>query len=132
MNQILTWHTLGSDGNQYSIGPAYYLNADYEPFAVRIYAEVAPDVEDAQFNIYVGGVTIFPDRATHTYHPQGGISVRAAAKTYIALSKDRNSEDFSDDFAEDVLVSDSWVTCNLIKDGGGKNFTVQLEIAPVE
>jgi len=111
---------------------AYYMDTHYIPVAVRLYAEEAPSVEDAQFNIYCSGASIFPDRATHTYHPQGGISVRANAKTYIALSKGSNSEDALDEFVEGTLAKDSWVTCNLIKDGGGRNFTVQLELAPSE
>jgi len=127
---ILTWTTLKDGGNKYSVGPAYYLGADYVPVAVRVYAEVAPDVEDAQFDIYCGGVSIFPNRADHNYYPQGGIETRVAPRTYQMLAKDSNSEDIADDFIENALIADSWITCNLIKDGGGKNITIQLEIEP--
>ena len=130
--RVLTWNALKSDGNLYSIGATYYIEADYEPVAVRIYAEVAPDVEDAEFNIYDDGTTIFGDRSSSTYYPMGGIEIQATPVTTILLMKGENNEVIAEDFKAGLLIEEgSWISCNLIKDGGGKNFTVHLELSKV-
>ena len=126
--RVLTWNTLKSDGNLYSIGATYYIEADYEPVAVRLYAEVAPDVEDAEFNIYNNGETIFQNRASDTYYVTGGVQTKATPVTNVILTKGENDEVFAGDFKDTVIEGGSWVSCNLIKDGGGKNFTVQLDL----
>jgi len=41
-DRILTWHRHKIDGDETRIGPTYYMDAEYEPLAVRIYAETAP------------------------------------------------------------------------------------------
>ena len=127
-NRVLTWNALKSDGNLYSIGATYYIEADYEPVAVRLYAEVAPDVEDAEFNIYDDGVTILQNRASDTYYVTGGVQTKATSVTNVVLTKGGNDEVFAGDFKDTVIEGGSWVSCNLIKDGGGKNFTVQLDL----
>jgi len=110
---------------------AYYVDADCTPIAVRVYAQVAPDVEDAEFNIYDDGVTIFSDRASHTYYPRGGVQTYASPVTNIGLTKGENDEVLADDFKDNTIDSGSWLSCNLIKDGGGTNFTVQLDLEVV-
>ncbi len=123
---------MASDGNQYSMPPSvYYLDMDCEPIAVRLYAENAPDVEDAEFNIYNDGTTIFADRASHTYYKTGGIETYASAVTNISLTKGENDEVLAGDFKDEVIEAGSWISCNLIKDGGGKNFTVQLDLREI-
>jgi len=129
---ICTFRAFKDDGNNFNIG-ARYIDVDYTPVAVRVYAEQAPDVEDARFDIYVGGVSIFPDRARDTLYPAGGVAVKATeVKTYMMLTKDTNSEDIMDDFSGEPMEKDNWITCNLLRDGGGRNFTIQLELAPIE
>jgi hypothetical protein len=128
-DRILTWQCFQANGNKYHIGPTYYLEADYAPLAVRIVAEHAPDVDDAQFNIYDDGTSIFVDNA-HVYrHTRTGQIESDGAETEIPLHKDESSEPYAEDFIEDsILEQGSWISCNIIKDGGGRNFTVHLEL----
>ena len=130
--RTLTWNALTDGGNKRSIGATFFIDAEYEPVAVRIYAEQAPDVEDAEFNIYADGVTIFADRSSPTFYITGGVETGADAVTNIVLEKGENSEDAAQDFTEDiVLARGSWISCNLIKDGGGRNFSIHLELTEV-
>ncbi len=130
--RTLTWNALTDGGNKLSIGATYYIDAEYEPVAVRIYAEQAPDVEDAEFNIYDDGVTIFADRSSPTFYITGGVETEADPVTNIVLSKGENSNDAAQDFKESLeLEKGSWISCNLIKDGGGRNFSVHLELTKV-
>ncbi len=131
-NRTLTWNALSADGNKLSIGATYYIDAEYEPIAVRIYAEKAPDVEDAEFNIYDDGVTIFADRSSPTFYITGGVETVADPVTNLVLEKGENSNDAAQDFLESLeLVKGSWISCNLIKDGGGRNFSIHLELTEV-
>ena len=132
-DKVLTWNCLSSGGNKYHIGPTYYMDADYIPTAVRIIAEEAPDVEDAEFDIYDDGVTIFADRAPKYLHTRTGKVESDGAKTTVLLHVDESEEVDADDFAEDTVIEEgSWVTCNCVKDGGGRNFTVHLELEKLD
>ena len=127
MDRILTFHTHAFVGNQARMSPsAYYIEADYVKSAVRIYAEEAP-VRDAEFDIYDDGVSIFNNRAavhTDVY----GIITRDAAKTTAVLAENQHSEDIADDFNDTPIEKGSWVSCDAVNGGGGRNFTVQLEL----
>ncbi len=130
--RTLTWNSLTDGGNKMSIGATFFIDAEYEPIAVRIYAEQAPDVEDAEFNIFDDGVTIFADRSSPTFYVTGGVETEADAVTNIVLAKGENSNDAAHDFDESlVLEKGSWISCNLIKDGGGRNFSIHLELSKV-
>lgn len=131
MNRILNWNALSDGGNNYNLG-SFYIGEDSIPAAARIHAEISPDVEDAEFDIKCNGVSIFPARNRNIYYPNGGVQTKRDGETTVSLSKGSNSEDIIDAFAEDALVKDTWITCNLINDGGGRNFSIQLEIASVE
>lgn len=128
---FLTWHTLKNTGDGYSIGATYYMDTDYIPVAVRLYAEDAPDIEDAEFNIYKDGVTLFNDRSTKTFRTISG-KFEADAETNITLTKGETQEVTADDFTEELLLEEgTFISCNILKDGGGRNFTIQLEIEKV-
>lgn len=134
MNRVLVWNAFRCDGDEYAIGPAYYLEGDYVPVGVRLYAEVSPGVEDAEFDIYDDGSSIFADKASHTYYYDGGTvpSARATSDTTVSLhvgdTEEVDAENFQDEF---FLEQGSWITCRFVKDGGGKNFTVLLELKPM-
>ena len=137
MNRILTWNALDFTGNLLSIGATYYIDADYEPVAVRIYCEQAPDYEDAEFNIYDDGETIFADRSSPTIEATSGghqsfDASTTDASTNLTLAEGENESVDAEDFKEGLLIEEgSWVSCNLIKDGGGKNFSVHLELRQI-
>lgn len=131
MNRVLSWSTFKSGGNHYSIGPTYYMEADYEPVAVRIYAEIAPSDGDAEFNIYDDGVSIFSNKASDTMYPMGGVQTTASAETNIFLGEE-NSQVDAENFQESLIIEEgSWVSCNCIQDGAGRNLSVHLELRPL-
>jgi hypothetical protein len=120
---------MSANGNKYHIGPAYYLEADYAPLAVRINAEEAPDIEPAEFDIFDDGVSIFADNANEYFHTRTGRIESDGAVTEIQLHKDESTEPYAEDFTPDQIFDEgSWITCNCVKDGGGRNFTVSLEL----
>jgi len=129
-DKVLTWSALSSGGNKYHLAPTYYMDADYTPVAVRIIAEEAPDVTDAEFEIYDDGVSIFVDRSPKYPHPTGSGKVESdGAITTVVLAKDESNEINEDDFVRDLTIEEgSLVSCNCVKDGGGRNFSIHLEL----
>lgn len=114
-------------GSSVMMLPAHYVDADYTYVAARVYAERAPSVEDAEFDIYSDGVTIFNNR-TPIPVPAPGREAILTSRTTISLRKGDNGADYTDDFSSSILESGKWLTCKLVKGGGGKNFTVQLDL----
>lgn len=131
-NRILSWSTLSAEGNLWHLPPAYYIDGDYEKVAVRINAEQAPSVEEAEFNIYADRVSIFSDHSSITTRvaPTKGQAavVDGVEDTSITLSVNDTSEVMAENFSDAPIESGSWVTCNCIKDGGGRNFSIHLEL----
>lgn len=131
MNRFLIFHHHGYAGNQTRMAPsAYYMDAEHEKVAVRIYAEDAP-LEDATFDIFDDGTSIFSNRTTRAVNATTGADITGVADTNAVLSKGKNSEEIADDFNNTVIAEGSWVYCNVMNGGGGKNFMVQLELAPL-
>jgi len=129
MNRFLTFHIHGTSGNEARMAPsAYYLEADCSLSAVRIYAEDAP-VRDAHFDIFDDGTTIFINSASTSYDRTSGVRTVGTALTTAVLSAGENAAEIAGDFVQETIESDSWVYCNLVDAGGGRNFTVQLELA---
>ncbi len=125
-DRVYTWHALEAFGNKYNLG-AFYIDADFEPLAVRIKAEEAPTAEDAEFNIYVDGVTIFADTGTILTDSTSGAVTSTTVDTNVSLSKGETEEFLAGDFKPEIAIEQgSWLTCNIIKDGGGKNFSIAL------
>jgi len=114
-------------GSQVTMLPAHYIEADYTLVAARIHAEKAPTVEDAEFDIYADGVSIFANQ-TPTPTPAPGREAILTTTTAITLQKNGTDESYTADFLEDNLDAGTWLTCKLLKGGGGRNFTVQLDL----
>ena len=130
MNRILIFHYHDTAGNEKRMAPAYYMDAEYDKVAVRIYAETAP-LRDAIFNIYNDGVSIFSNRTSRAWDISTGEEITGAADTNVCLAAGDNSDEMADDFNNITIEEGSFVYCNLIDTGGGKNFTVQLELSPL-
>ena len=131
--RILTWNTLTSEGNILTIGATYYIEADYAPIAVRTYVEKPPNEEDAEFDIYVDDVSIFADRSSDTMYQHGGVQTYAAAITKQIIDDGESEQVDAEDFKNELVIEQgSWVTCRLIKDGGGKNFSIHLELRELD
>lgn len=145
--RILTWHLTDWRGGDERMGPSYYMEADYVPVAVRINAETAPHIEDAVFDIKDDGVSIFANRAvTYTRILSSskpafvnGMTVTSGhevttdpAKTTAVLSLGDNNETAAEEFKEDLLIeAGSWISCNVLATGEGRNFSVHLELMRV-
>lgn len=130
MNKFLTFHLHGTTGNEAVMLPAYYIDGDYDKVAVRIYAEKAP-TRDAKFDIYVDGVSIFESRgvvAADSFDILGTVN----DYTYCQLTANNTTEEMAEDFTDDTLSEGEWITCYCKDAGGGKDFTIQLELSPVE
>lgn len=131
MNRLLVFHLHETSGNQARMAPsAYYIEADYEPVSIRLYAEVAP-TRDAKFDIYDDGVSVFSDRGMESVSKTTGVISTLGAGTYITLPANTNSDEMAEDFNDNTIEVGSWVYCNLIDSGGGKNFTVIFELRPL-
>ena len=128
MNRILVFHGVDEKSTK-RLGPTYYIEADYESVAVRIHAETAP-LSDAKVDIFDDGVSIFADNASRTYSAVTGYSSNTPA-TEAVLSAGENGEEDAEDFSGTPIEKGSWVHCNVVNHGGGKNFTVQLELRQV-
>jgi hypothetical protein len=129
-DRILTWSCKRCDGNPTVMLPAYYLEKDFDPVAVRIRAESAPTASEAVFEIYADGVPImndysfsYSDYIIDTQHYSGNYD--------FTLTKTETTDDMADDFNGNSLEAGTWVTCVIKEDGSGKNFTVQLELDEV-
>ncbi len=128
MNRILVFHFHETSGNSIRMAPsAYYIDGEYQKVAVRIYAETAP-TRDAKFNIYTDGVSIFCNHTGKAYNVATGVDITGADAYEAVLPANQSSEEFAEDFNDTLIEEGSWVYCNLVDSGGGKNFTVQLEL----
>ena len=125
--RILTWHHKEPVGNEVRIGPTYYIEADSVPIATRIYAEFAPTC-DAQVDIFNDGVSIFENRTPTQINQTSGKNETGDAVTEAVLGLGHNSVEFSGNLEEDTIEEGSWVHCNLVDSGGGRNFTIHLEV----
>jgi hypothetical protein len=127
-DRILTWSF-----NRFPEGgillPAYYMETDYEPTEVRIYADSVPTVNSAKFDILNNGVSIFCDKeevvdSHDSYYQQHHIP-----NTVIELEPKESNEMMAEDFRNGIMLEEgTWVTCKVIDDSGARNVTVQLEL----
>ncbi len=126
-NRILTFHQV-TGGNPQRIGPTYYIEADYTPVAVRIYAATAP-IRDALVDIYADGISIFANRTALVINRASGKDDTGEAVTAAVLGEGLNAEENAEDFGTDTIEEGSWVHCVLQDSGGGNDFSVHLELS---
>ena len=127
-NKVLVWSVHRCDGNPTVMLPSHYIESDVAPLAVRIYAVTAPDYDEAKFEIYDDGVSIMGDR-NYSYSTYiANTANPPAASRDIFLGKGENSEEMAEDFNDNTIEVGSWMTCVLTQDGGGRDFTVVLEL----
>ena len=129
----LIFHLHDTAGNNTRMAPsAYYMEADFIPVNVRIYAEDAPP-RDAKIDIFDDGTSIFENRAsTSTNKSTGVVTVQAAATEAILMAGETEADLAGNLNTEMVIEEGSWVYCNLVDSGGGRNFMVQLELERLE
>jgi len=130
MNRLLVFHQHGHVPNNTRLSPsAYYIEADYTKVAVRIYAGTAPDT-DAKFDIFDDGVSIFAEQGSESLNKVTGVISTIGSGTSITLRQ--NSEEAAEVFNDNLIEEGSWVHCEVVDTGAGKDFTVILELEPDE
>jgi hypothetical protein len=127
MIRLVVFHLHGVSGKSAKMLPAYYVESDCEPIGARIYAGTAPS-DDASFDIYNNGVSIFKDRGQESVDKTTGVISTIGSGTSIILSAGENSDEYAEDFNEDVIEGGSWLTCICNKASGGRDITVQIEL----
>ena len=130
MNRIFIFHLHETSGNQVVMLPSYFVDAEYEPVAVRIHAVTAP-VREAKIDILDDGVSIFNDQGSTSVHRTTGVISIIGSGTAATLAAGENYEDSAEDFLDSTIEVGSIITCNLVDSGSGKHFTVQLELHQV-
>lgn len=132
--RILTFHGANRMGDVVRLGATYYIEADYTPVAVRIYARDIPISADAKIDIYDDGVSIFNNRTLSDLDLDTGKVTTGVAVTAAVLGAGLHAEEYAEDFATDIdgeyviIEKGSWVHCTLDNTGGGNNFSVHLEL----
>ena len=133
-DRILTWHSADTKSDNARIGATYYMESDYTPIAVRIHAEKPPVNGDALVDIRdEDGVSIFANRTPTPVDYSGRESILINT-TSALLIKGESYEESAEDFKQNDLILEkgSWLSCFLVSDAGGKNFTVSLELEKFE
>ena len=107
--RVLTWFFENIDRDGTEQGPAYFIESDYTPVAVRVLARQAADAGNLNFTIKDDGVTIF------------------ARQAYV--SKGDKTEGDAEDFPKNppAILADSIVTLD-VTPNGAKGITVHLEL----
>ena len=127
----LIWSTLRYPENGVML-PAYYLDNEYDPVAVRIYADSPPGGVDVTFDIFADGVSLFNDQDADTSDLTANYQHKHIANTKISLDAQDSVELMAENFTEGlVLEAESWITCKMYSDGGAKNITIILELDQV-
>jgi len=108
-DRILTWYFENIDRDGTEQGPAYYMDADYVPSAIRVLARRVADAGNLTFDIKDDGVTILARRG--------------------ALVKGDASEPDAEEFPHNpaTILADSVVTLD-VTPSGAKGITVHLEL----
>lgn len=128
--RILTFHR--DDGSNVRMYPSgYYIESNYIPTAVRIVAESAPTSEARIDILNDNNVSIFNNRTPYQQDLSSGEVTTGAADTTAILPAGETSEDSEGDFIDGNIEEGTWLHCNLVETGGGRNFTVQLELEQV-
>ena len=132
MNRILNWHETNLTPSDEPFGATYYLEQDYTPVRVRLYARNAPNGGDLEVDIRDDDVSILADRASSYKKPTsiGDVYSQDATNQTTILAKGSNLNEMADSFLsnEPVLAEGSLITCYLIRANGASDITVQLEL----
>lgn len=124
----LIWSTLHYPESGVML-PAYYLEGEYEPVAVRIYADSAPKVEACTFDIYDDGTSIFIDKDADNVDMTATYQHQHVANTKVSLEAGDTDELMADNFEDGLYIeSGSWITCKMFNDAGARNVTIILEL----
>ena len=110
--RVLTWAFENIDRDGTEQGPAYYIDRDYTPVAVRVLARRVPDAGALTFTIRDDGVSIFARTAR--------------------LEKGDTQEDDAEEFPKNppTILEGSIVTLDVTPSGAkGLSFHLELEAA---
>ena len=129
-DRTLTWHEKDIVGDT-RIGPTYYIDATYEPLAVRLYAEKVSTDGDLEVDVFSDGVSIFSNKAVSIRQSPsriGATVIADPADTTASLASGQSAEELAGNFNTDTIEVGSWVHCEIKNLRGGKNVSVHLEL----
>lgn len=127
-DRILLWHIRSHD--DLSSLPRFFMDADYEKVALRVYADTAPVTDDLAVDIQADGVSIFNNLPTNTFTTLGH-RITIPTTTPI-LNKGENEETEIQDLNGELIPNSSWVTLVLSELQGAKGITIQLELNRID
>lgn len=105
-DRILSWF---KEGTGLANG-RHFLDRDYEPKRVRIYAETTPVGGDLKIDIKDDGTSIM-------------------SSGYAILGRTENSTNMAGDFVQGVTIAQgSWLSMEVVETNGANDITVQLEL----
>ena len=108
-DRILVWYLEGVIGDGTEQGPAYYMDRDYVPDALRVMAKRVADADDFTADIKDDGVSILSRRAR----------MLKGAKTEV------DAEEFP---SPPVLIEAGSLITLDVTSAGAKGITIQLEL----
>ena len=126
-DRVLTWFI--RDTSDLSWLPRYYMDAEYEKVALRVYATKAPITDDLRVDIQADGVSIFQNQSSTTFTTAGQRTTTPT--TTGVLVKGDNAEVDAEDFNGDSIPLGSWVTLSIPDMAGARGVSIHLELERV-
>ena len=109
-SRVLVWHLETPERDGTEQGPAYYMERDYTPTALRLLARQAPDGGPLIVNLKDDGVSI----------------LARTSRLEKGDEADPDAEVFP--LNPGTIAEGSVVTLDIVSSGGAKGITVQLEL----
>jgi hypothetical protein len=129
-DRILVWFF--PDAPYQKLQPTYYAEEDFEKYAVRIIAEVAPVISDCVIDIFVSDYTgtektsIFSNHINDSRERNTPPSI--LPDTTVTLPKGKTNDIAAEYFTNEDIKEGQLITCQMVTNGGAKNITVILEL----
>lgn len=112
-DRILTWYLENLERDGVEQGPAYYIERDYVPVALRVLVRGKPDAGNLTFDIKDDGVTIL------------------ASTGFVGKGDTREPDAETFPRRPATIQKDSIVTFDITSSGGAKGISVHLELDAV-
>ena len=111
--RYLVWYLPETTRDGTRQGPTFYVDEDSEMLGLRVYAGLAPDTTNMTFDIKADDTSILDG--------------------YASLTKGEYESDLAGDFVNGAVIeAGSWVSLDMVDNGGAKEITVTLELESFE
>ena len=129
-DRVITWH-IPDNANAISL-PRYYMDADYEKVALRIYAEVAPTQGDFSLDIQADGVSIFNNQPTYTFTTAGQRSEIPTVTPVVNTNENDNADDEGADMNGELIPQGSWLAVTKVDLKGSRGISINLLLNKID